>query len=204
MNQKIEKEAKFYMRGLKKVEHDLLVLGAVCTQSTTFETNLRFDTPDRSLSAAMHVLRLRQDTRARLTYKGPSDASSTVSARPEYEVEISDLDTGRRILESLGYQVVTIYEKYRASYQLADVEISLDQMPFGDFIEIEGPNEAAIQLITGKLGLTWENRSVLSYMRLFDTVKKNLGMDFRDLTFENFNTITIKPEHLQLQFADHD
>jgi len=202
MHQKIEKEAKFYIRALEKIQHDLLKLGAVCTQTTTFEMNLRFDTPDQTLAASMQVLRLRQDTHARLTYKGPSDAGSTISARPEYEVEISDLDTGRRILESLGYQVTTIYEKYRATYQIGDTEISLDRMPFGDFIEIEGPNESTIQLIATRLGLTWENRSALSYMRLFDTVRKNMGLGFRDLTFKNFDSLSVTPEYLQLQFAD--
>lgn len=202
MHQKIEKEAKFYIRELEKVEANLIRLGATCSQPKTAELNLRFDTPEKTLSASMQVLRLRRDTRARLTYKGPADASSTVSARPEYEVEISDLETGRRILESLGYQVMTIYEKKRASYTFGDVEVSLDQMPFGDFIEIEGPNEASIQLIANKLGMTWENRSSQSYMRLFMTVKTNLGLNFRDLTFDNFRTISVTPEQLQLQYAD--
>jgi len=203
MSQKIEKEAKFYIRELEKVRQGILSLGAHCTQPDTHEINLRFDTPAMTLTASHQVLRLRQDTRFRLTYKGPSDASSAVSARPEYEVEISDLETGQRILESLGYQVITIYEKYRAAYQLGDVEVSLDRMPFGDFIEIEGPKEAAIQLIANKLGLAWENRSALSYMRLFDTVKHKMHLDFRDLTFENFKQLMVKPEHLQLQYADH-
>jgi len=202
MPQKIEKEAKFYIRELEKARHDVLALGAVCTQPVTFESNLRFDTPEKTLTASLQVLRLRQDTRARLTYKGPADAGSSISARPEYEVEISDLETGRRILESLGYQVLAIYEKYRSSYQIGDVEISLDSMPFGDFIEIEGPNEATIQLIANKLGLTWENRSPSSYMRLFEMVRKSLELSFRDLTFENFNSIQVLPGHLLLQYAD--
>jgi len=202
MPQKIEKEAKFYIRELEKARHDVLALGAVCTQPVTFESNLRFDTPEKTLTASLQVLRLRQDTHARLTYKGPADAGSSISARPEYEVEISDLETGRRILESLGYQVLAIYEKYRSSYQIGDVEISLDSMPFGDFIEIEGPNEATIQLIANKLGLTWENRSPSSYMRLFEMVRKSLELSFRDLTFENFNSIQVLPGHLLLQYAD--
>ena len=202
MSGKIEKEAKFYIRELKKLETNLITLGAVCTQSRTFENNLRFDTPSRSLSAHFQVLRLRQDTRTRLTYKGPSDPNSSVSARPEYEIEISDLQTGRKILESLGFQVSTIYEKYRASYQINEVEVSLDEMPFGDFIEIEGPSVSTIQLIANKLGLTWENRSSQSYMRLFAAVKTNIGLDMRDLTFEKFKGISVKPHHLQLQFAD--
>ncbi len=202
MHQKIEKEAKFYIKELEKVESTILSLGAFRTQPATFEINMRFDTPDKKLTSSMQVLRLRQDTRARLTYKGPSDKTSTISARPEFEVEISDLETGRFILEALGYQISTIYEKYRTSYQIGDVEISLDRMPYGNFLEIEGANEASIQLIAKKIGLTWENRSSQSYMRLFETVKKNLGLDFHDLTFENFNAVSVKSEHLQLQFAD--
>ena len=202
MPEKIEKEAKFYIRELKKLEHDLIALGARCSQPRTMETNLRFDTTEGSLSSTFQVLRLRQDTRARLTYKGPSDATSAVSARPELEVEISDLETGQRILEALGFQVVTMYEKYRAAYLLDTVEVSLDEMPFGNFIEIEGPSESAIQMVATKLGLTWENRSAQSYMRLFATVKGNIMLDMRDLTFENFKGRDIKPEHLQLQFAD--
>jgi adenylate cyclase class 2 len=202
MPQKIEKEAKFLVRELDKIEANLIAMGAACTQPNTFEINLRFDTPDKKLSGSLQVLRLRQDTRTRLTYKGPANANSSVSARPELEVEISDLKTGRHILEALGYQIDTIYEKYRASYQIGDVEISLDRMPFGDFIEIEGPHEAAIQLIAGKLGLTWENRSALSYLRLFAAVKNNLRLELRDLTFDNFKKIAVEPGHLQLQFAD--
>lgn len=202
MIENIEKEAKFYIREPKKVEADLVALGARCTQLRTMEVNLRFDTPDRTLSASFQVLRLRLDTRARLTYKGPADTNSVVSARPEFEVEISDLQIGQRILESLGYEVVTIYEKYRASYMINDVEISLDEMPYGNFIEVEGPTEQTIQLIAKKLGMTWENRSSQNYMRLFETVKANLGLDMRDLTFEKFAEIKTLPEHLQLQFAD--
>jgi len=202
MQQKIEKEAKFYIQDLKKVEFDLLALGAMCTQASVFELNLRFDTPDHKLAGSYQVLRLRKDTRVRLTYKGPADASSSVSARPELEVEISDLETGRQILEALGYETITVYEKFRASYQIGKVEVSLDRMPFGDFIEIEGSNETSIQLIAKKLGLAWMHRSSQSYMRLFSTVRQNLNLNFRDLTFDNFESIRVLPGHLQMQYAD--
>lgn len=203
MPEKIEKEAKFYIRELKKVEADLIALGARCIQPRTLEVNLRFDTPDHTLSSTFQVLRLRQDTHARLTYKGPANPNSTVSSRPEYEVEISDLETGQHILESLGYEVVTIYEKYRAAYLIDEVEISLDEMPFGDFIEIEGPSEKAIQLIANKLSMIWENRSLLSYMRIFKVLKENLGLSIRDLTFKNFSSIKVTSDILELLYSDH-
>ena len=198
----IEKEAKFYIRDLEQIEQRIIDLGGEMVQPRTFETNLRFDTPDRNLSSSFQVLRLRQDTRARLTYKGPADPGSTVSARPEYEVEISDLHTGRMILEALGYQVITIYEKYRASYSLDEAEISLDEMPFGYFVEIEGPDEEQIHAIANELQLNWDKRSSLSYMRLFTLVKKRLDLSMRDLTFENFSGFEFQPHHLELSYAD--
>jgi len=199
---RIEKEAKFYVRDLKKVEGAIVKMGGTVAQPRTFESNLRFDTPGRALSASYQVLRLRSDTRARLTYKGPADLTSTVSARPEYEVEISDLETGVKILEALGYEIITIYEKYRASYDLEGTEISLDEMPFGCFVEIEGEDEAQIERIAKKLGLKWDKRTPLSYMRLFTNVKQQLGLSMRDLTFTNFSGLGIQPSDLQLAYAD--
>ena len=198
----IEKEAKFYIRNLKKVEATIEKMGGKVAQPRTFESNLRFDTPDRTLSASYQVLRLRSDTRARLTYKGPADLTSTVSARPEYEVEISDLETGVKILEALGYEIITIYEKYRTSYDLDGAEISLDEMPFGCFMEIEGEDEAQIERIAESIGLKWDKRTSLSYLRLFDNVKQRLDLSLRDLTFTNFSGLEIQPVDLQLAYAD--
>ena len=202
MHEKIEKEAKFYVRDLKKIEQQIKALGGVIVQPRVFESNLRFDTSKGELSASYQVLRLRQDMRARLTFKGPADPNSEVSARLEYEVEISDLATGRHILEALGYQVITIYEKYRTSYALDDVEISLDEMPFGSFMEIEGADTQHIKAMAGKLNLKWEKRSALSYLRIFSQVKEQLDLSMRNLTFDNFLEVEIKPKHPQLTYAD--
>ena len=201
MTQIVEMEAKFYVRDLEQIEHRIVDLGGEMVQARTFETNLRFDTPKRELADSFQVLRLRQDTRARMTYKGPSDPNSSVSARPEYEVEISDLNTARVILEALGYQVATIYEKYRAAYDLEGVEISLDEMPFGYFVEVEGPDVEQIKSTAEKLMLNWDARSSSSYMRLFEHVKTRLDLSMCDLTFENFSNLEIQPNHLQLSYA---
>ena len=202
MHEKIEKEAKFYIRNLKKIEQHIKDLGGIVIQPRVLESNLRFDTHERELSASFQVLRLRQDTRARLTYKGPADPNSEVSSRLEYEVEISDPTTGRHILETLGYEIVTIYEKYRTSYSLDTVEISLDEMPFGKFMEIEGADVQQIRQMAIKLNLKWENRSSLSCLGLFSQVKERLGLSMRDLTFDNFSDLDIQPSNLQLSYAD--
>jgi len=117
-------------------------------------------------------------------------------------VEVSDLETTRAIMEELGFEISVRYEKYRSVYQLGDVEISMDEMPFGCFCEIEGPNPASIERAAGELGLNWAARSKLSYLALFAEVKKNLGLEISDLTFEAFSRLNIKAHDLGLTVAD--
>lgn len=202
MGSKLEQEAKFYLSRLSALEKRLITLGARMSQPRTLETNLRFDTPDRRLSNAFQALRLRLDTRARLTYKGASDPRQEVSARAELEVEVSDLQTAREILEALGFELMVMYEKYRTAYTLAGLEISLDEMPFGNFCEIEGPDAQSIRRCAESLGLNWAKRSKLSYLALFAQVKQVLGKEMRELSFSAFEGLTITPGHLGLQFAD--
>jgi len=54
------------------------------------------------------------------------------------EVQVADLVGARLVLESLGYLVVFEYEKYRTTYELDGVELMLDELPYGDFVELEG------------------------------------------------------------------
>ena len=191
MSQKLEQEVKFHIPDLPGLQEKLEGLGAELEQPRTYERNLRFDTSEGDLSATYQVLRLRYDTRSRLTYKGPSVLDREVNARQELEVEVSDFETAREILESLGYEVVVIYEKHRSAYMLGNVEVSLDEMPFGTFIEIEGPDTDSIRGTAEKLGLVWNERIVLGYMTMFQILKERLMLEFRDLTFGNFKGIQI-------------
>jgi adenylate cyclase class 2 len=46
------------------------------------------------------------------------------------------------IIEKLGYKLSVIYEKHRKTWHFRDVEIVLDELPFGLYMEIEGTIEA--------------------------------------------------------------
>ena len=140
MNQNQQEiEAKFFINDLGRLQELLVRHGAECVQERVFEINLRFDTPDRQLSRGQRVLRLRRDQHSRLTYKGPADPNQSIAVRTEIEFRVSDFEAARNFLEALGYQVIVHYEKYRTSYRLNDVELMLDEMPYGTFAEIEGP-----------------------------------------------------------------
>jgi len=202
MSRKLEQEVKFYIQVLPKLEERVRELGGVEKQSRVRERNLRFDTPLHELSGGFRVLRLRRDKKNRLTYKGKSDPTREVSARSELEVEVSDLETTKAILEALGYEVMVEYEKYRSAYMMGNVEISLDEMPFGNFTEIEGPDTDSIRKTAEKLGLDWDTRCKLSYLTLFYDLKDKMGLDMENLTFDAFEDLKITAEDLNLLPAD--
>ncbi len=197
-----EIEVKFYLHDLGKLENTLKIQGAVLSQERVHEVNLRFDTPDHALDKGLKVLRLRQDTRARLTYKGPGQVNAGAQQRLELEFTVSSFDAARAFLEALGYQVSVIYEKYRTTYDLEGTHITLDEMPYGSFAEIEGPDGETIQRVARRLGLDWEKRILDSYMALFGNVKNALHLDKRDLTFANFQGIQVSAQDLGVKFAD--
>lgn len=197
-----ELEVKFYVHDLAAIEQHLVSLGAVLVQPRTFEMNLRFDTPEQELSRNFRVLRLRQDTAARMTFKGPAYGSEGVRVRQEIEFIVEDFEAARDLLEALGYQVSMGYEKYRTVYDLGEVHITLDEMPYGNFVEIEGPDPESILDVNLDLGLIWEARASESYVNIFERLKKELKLDFRDLSFENFTWLEISPDQMKLPFAD--
>ena len=199
----IELETKFLVRDLTKCEKRLQELGARLVQLRQFERNLRYDLPGGSLKKAYKVLRLRQDQNAVLTYKGPgSKLQGGIRAREEWEVTVSDFEVMRKILESLGYDILFIYEKYRTTYALDKTEVMLDELPFGFFVEIEGGNQSDVLTLAEDLHLNRETAIPDSYQVEFEKVKSSLNLSFRDLTFENFKGIKVPVSALGVMYSD--
>ena len=196
-----ELEVKFYLADPQPLMARLTGLGASVLLSRIHETNLRFDTAAGELARTYQVLRLRQDTESRLTYKGPGSIQDGVRRRTELEFSVSDFKAAQALLEALGYQVALMYEKYRTTYTYENVLITLDEMPYGWFAEIEGPDGPSIQRTAGLLGLDWEARSLESYVFLFDRVRQALGLDIRDLSFANFKDVPVSPDLLGVRNA---
>jgi len=199
-----EVEAKFYVNDPDKIKARLPDLEARLIQSRILETNIRFDLPDASLRSEGRVLRLRRDTESRLTYKGAGRNEQGVLSRTEIEFVVEDFDKARQFLEALGYRELLSYDKYREVYELDECHIMLDELPYGNFVEIEGKNAEAIQAVAAKLNLNWDAAIPRSYSALFDAVKKALNLSFQNLSFENFAGIEMSPEHLGVTAADID
>ncbi|MCC6271397.1 MAG: class IV adenylate cyclase, partial [Microbacteriaceae bacterium] len=163
-----ETEAKFYVRDLKKVEVRLLELKAHLIQPRVYEVNLRFDFPDGSLRRDFKVLRLRKDTHSKFTFKGPSEErEGGVMSRQEIEFNVADFESAKQFLEALGYIPVVFYEKFRTTFEFKDAHIMLDELPYGEFVEIEGENIQTLHEIADLLGLNWNEMVKAGYHALF-------------------------------------
>jgi adenylate cyclase, class 2 len=197
-----EIEVKFLVKDLSRLELRIVALGGKLVQARVKETNLRFDTPGKDLSRDHRVLRLRQDKLVRLTYKGAAQLNHPVSVRREIEVEVSSYDDTLLLLEALGYEAFMLYEKFRTTYSFGDVLVTLDELPYGHFSEIEGPNAERLQEIAESLWLDWALRSNESYSALFERVKTTCGWAMPNLSFEEFIGKTVTPADLGLKFSD--
>lgn len=194
MSNLVETEVKLYVPDLDSVIIRLNAAGAVMTKARVYEHNIRYEDTNETLTGRGIVLRLRQDAKVRLTYKEPQTQQiEGVLTRFEAEVTVDQFDMMDLILKRLGYHPHVVYEKYRTTYEFGGAEIVLDEMPYGNFIEVEGPAEeieAALQV----LNLEREPRILTGYMVLFGLVKAALNLDVQDLTFANFEGVVVPPE----------
>lgn len=155
----IEKKYRLTKKQRQEVQRRLSELGAV-VEGEEFEENTLYD--GNGLEVGTSVLRLRRvgdgaDTtahghRAVLTYKQRFPSSSSIKQQQEDETQVADADAMEAILDALGFKPALVYEKRRATWRLGDAEIVIDELPFGLFMEIEGP-EAEIRRVERQLAI---------------------------------------------------
>ena len=201
-NQEIE--SKFYVRDLTPIENRLLALGATCRVPRGFEYNLRYDDAENSLQRKRKVLRLRQFDDTRLTFKGPGENIGGALSRTEIELVVDNFENAKLFLAGLGYQVGMIYEKYRSMYELDDALITLDELPYGRFVEIEAGGLEEITSLARKLGLKPKAAIPASYQGLFEQLRKSKNLPIQHLTFEAFAGLQIFPDELGVRIADEN
>lgn len=91
------------------------------------------------LSEKGAVMRIRKiGDKTILTFKRRIKNEFAVKQQIEYETEVADAEAIEKILENLDFRKTLVYEKRRQTWNFRTVEIVLDELPFGDFMEIEG------------------------------------------------------------------
>ena len=135
----IEKKYRLSREQTEYVSEALKEFGADY-EGEDFEENILYR--GGALDAQDAVLRIRKiGERAVLTYKRRLEKENDVKRQIEYETLVENPDELENIIENLDFTKRLIYEKRRRTWRLRGVEVVLDELPFGLFMEIEGsPN----------------------------------------------------------------
>jgi adenylate cyclase class 2 len=84
----------------------------------------------------------------------------------ETELAIAFPQRWPRLLEGLGFLGGFRYEKYRTTFQLAGIDLDLDEAPIGVFLELEGQSRA-IDRVARRLGYLPREYIRLTYWDLY-------------------------------------
>jgi adenylate cyclase class 2 len=100
----------------------------------------------RGLDKISGVLRIRKTAgKALFTFKRRIEIDSDIKHQIEHETAVDNADELEAMLKELGYQRRLVYEKRRETWVLNDVEIVIDELPFGWFVEIEGQQPSIVE-----------------------------------------------------------
>lgn len=173
---KHEIEAKIKVDSLAPYETLLKSLGAG-GGSPAYEVDIYFACRGNPALGKDSALRLRKCIRSDgekyiLTYKGPR-SDSPFKSRPEAQTELADYQSAQAILTAIGMTPSLTVEKQRTVWTLGGCEVCLDNVPpLGQFIEVEGPDEAAIDAVLAKLKLDGQKHIAQGYAKMMARLLK--------------------------------
>lgn len=152
----IEKKYRLTAAQSEQVAASLREFGAEY-QGEDFETNTLYG--GGILDERRAVLRVRKiGGETILTFKRRVESDSEIKRQIEYETGVENADEIEKIIENLGFMKTLIYEKRRRTWRFRRVEVVLDELPFGLFMEIEGA--AATDITEAEMLLEAENFAV--------------------------------------------
>lgn len=135
-----------------------------------FEENILYTGPNLDIHST--VVRLRKiGKRSILTYKKRFVSSSSIKRQLEEETEVSNSEAVQAILEHLGLTPSVVYEKRRETWRIGVSELVIDELPFGLFMEIEGP-AGEIRKIEERLNL----KSIPAEKQTYPQLAKKYGI----------------------------
>lgn len=182
----IETEIKFRVDDVTALAQRLQAAGFSEETPRTFESNVLYDTPERTMRARTEILRLRQYgnawtiTHKRLPDAGPGE--DTHKHRIETETAVSDGAAMEEIFRALGLTAAFRYEKWRSEWSDGEGHCVVDETPIGNFAELEGTDDW-IDRAAQRLGVNPAQYMTLSYGRLFDLWREEHHSSAQHLTF---------------------
>lgn len=100
----------------------------------------------------------------------------------ELETEVKNPELLADIFAELGFTKRSIMEKYRINYSYQNTKISIDELPFGIYIEIEG-NPKDIVRTAKELSLDLSKKITVTYWDLFEKYKRKTKKAGENIVF---------------------
>lgn len=148
----VEEQRRFVIESLDEMDAEYI--------GEDFEENIIYG--GAILSSRNGVVRIRKtQDRTLFTYKQRLPSRSGAKEQIEHETQVKDADSLKKILECLELEPRLVYEKRRKTWQFRNVEIVLDELPFGLYMEIEGSITAIkeAEMILGFEGFETEHET---------------------------------------------
>lgn len=174
-----EIEATFLDTDHDELREKLRGLEAVCKQPKFDMKRTVYDYEDLRLDKKAAWIRVRQEAgKVTMCYK--QRLTEEVDGMKEIEFEVGSFDAACSFLEAAGLKQKAFQETRREVWQLDDCEIMLDEWPWiPAYVEVEGPDEAAVKNVSRRLGLDYSQAMFDSadgvYQRYFDVTRTEIS-----------------------------
>lgn len=202
----MEYEVRFYygMEEIEKIIQNLDGMTELTKKLRTYEKTIqynhsdkRFDFYDKEIDGRfrLRISSNDKETKCKLSWKRrlKSTTETEVNKEEEKEVRINpeDIDNFIFIINNvMHFEVVESYERYRTVYENEDIEVSLDEYPFGVCAEIENKSltknpEEIVKTWVDKLGLNINNAYRLSWDDKYLELCNEQGIEiYNEVTFD--------------------
>lgn len=200
----MEYEVRFYYRkeDLENIINKLKKENDLKEQLRTYEKTIQYNHSDKRFNFyssdidgrfRLRISKNENDIKCKLSWKRRlnNTCESVVNKEEEKEVRINPFDIDNFIFiinNVMHFTIIESYERYRTVFENDEVEISIDEYPFGLCLEIENKStikdpEEVVKNWVNKIGLNINDTYRLSWDDKYLELCKEQGI-------ENFNEVT--------------
>lgn len=187
-----EFEAKFYPVNKEEYRKKLTSIGAKLIIPERKMIRVVADKRANPMLAKSGYIRIRDEGNGvvRFSLKIIAEKGGVLSDQKEIDVEVSDFDKTKKIIEATGVVFNRRQETLREEWEYKDAQITIDSWPgLNVYSEIEANSEEKVKEISDELGFDWEKKIITPAAEVYEKVY-GINIDevlkmISDITFEN-------------------
>ncbi len=175
-----EFEAKFYPVNKEEYRQELKNLGAILVIPERKMIRIVADKRENPELAKNGYIRIRDEGNViRLSLKITAEANGKLSDQKEIDVEVSDFEKTKKIIEAAGVKFNRRQETLREEWEYKGSQITIDTWPGLDtYSEIEADSEEKVKQLADELGFNWNKKLIVPAA---DVYVKVYGLDINDI-----------------------